>query len=277
MKNLNQFIAEYTADMEADNRRFIDLMFERALIIKIDLTCIDRIMQGIKDDQPRFDKWCEIMAKKQQDEDDKLCCVCYDLEATQPLKCSHQLCPTCYDKLTHCPLCRTCYKEPVVVRDEHFERELTDDWYQRPLDFFITIRNTRFVVCFRTEWFCQQWLFESHVVNWDQPDDENIIELYDVNDVIDLMECAVMRRLRFKMVLEHPLHTVILDNQENRRFRAVCTRLQHAMNLQAYIGTGRCGYSSNGPTRHLITDIPCLSDLMSFLSLPFHVQVREPS
>ena len=64
MKNLNKFIAEYTADMEADNRRFIDLMFQRAIIIKIDLSCIDRIMQGIKDDQPQFDKWCEVMAKK---------------------------------------------------------------------------------------------------------------------------------------------------------------------------------------------------------------------
>ena len=104
-----------------------------------------------------------------------------------------------------------------------------------------------------------------------------MIELHDVNDVIDLMECAVMLGLRFKMAFSHPLHTVILDNQENRRFRAVCTRLQHAMNLQAYIGTGRCGYSSNGPTRHVITDIPCLSELMSFLSLPFHVQAREPS
>ena len=40
MKNLNKFIAEYTADMEADNKRFIDLMFQRALNIKIDLTCI---------------------------------------------------------------------------------------------------------------------------------------------------------------------------------------------------------------------------------------------
>ena len=86
-----------------------------------------------------------------------------------------------------------------------------------------------------------------------------------------------MLRLRFKMEFSHPLHTVILDNQENRRFRAVCIRLQHAMNLQAYIGTGRCGYSSNEPTRHLITDIPCLSDLMRSLSLPFHVQVQEPS
>ena len=64
MKNLNQFITGYIADMEADNKRFIDLMFERALIIKIDLSCIDRIMQGIKDDQPQFDKWCEVMAKK---------------------------------------------------------------------------------------------------------------------------------------------------------------------------------------------------------------------
>ena len=75
MKNLNKFIAEYTADMEADNRRFTDLMFQRALNIKIDLTCIDRIMQGIKDDQPRFDKWCEVMAKRKQDEEDKICCV----------------------------------------------------------------------------------------------------------------------------------------------------------------------------------------------------------
>ena len=63
MKNLNKFIADYTADMEADNRRFIDLMFQPAIIIKIDLSCIDRIMQGIEDDQPRFDKWCEVMAK----------------------------------------------------------------------------------------------------------------------------------------------------------------------------------------------------------------------
>jgi pyruvate-formate lyase-activating enzyme len=63
MKNLNQFLADYTAKMEADNRRFIDLMFQRALNIKIDLTCIDRIVQGIKDDQPRFDKLCDIMAK----------------------------------------------------------------------------------------------------------------------------------------------------------------------------------------------------------------------
>ena len=63
MNHLNQFLPGYIADMEADNKRFIDLMFERALIIKIDLSCIDRIMQGIKDDQPRFDKWCEVMAK----------------------------------------------------------------------------------------------------------------------------------------------------------------------------------------------------------------------
>jgi hypothetical protein len=106
MKNLNKFIADYTADMEADNRRFVDLMFERALNIKIDLSCIDRIVQGIKDDQPRFDKWCEVMAKRKQDEEDKLCCVCYECEADQPLNCSHKLCLTCSTRVDKCPLCR---------------------------------------------------------------------------------------------------------------------------------------------------------------------------
>ena len=275
MNSLEQFLSGYIADMEADNKRFIDLLFLRAINLNIDLTCIDNIMQGIKDDQPLFDKWYETMAKQKQDEEDKLCCVCYDLEATQPLKCSHKLCPTCYDKLTKCPMCRTCYKEPVVtqIRDENFVRELaTDEWYQRPLDFFITTRSSRFLVCFRSQWFCQQWLFDNNIINWNQQDDGNIIELYDVNDVIDLMECAVMRRLRFQLELSNPIHTVIINNQENRRYRVICNRWRHAMNLQAYIGTGRSGYSSNEPTRHLITDVEYLTDLMRFLSLPVHVQ-----
>jgi len=63
MNSLNQFLTGYIADMEADNKRFIDLMFLRAINLNIDLTCIDNIMQGIKDDQPLFDKWCEVMAK----------------------------------------------------------------------------------------------------------------------------------------------------------------------------------------------------------------------
>ena len=56
MNSLDKFIAEYTADLEADSKSFNDLMFHRALNVKIDLSCIDRIVQGIKDDQPRFDK-----------------------------------------------------------------------------------------------------------------------------------------------------------------------------------------------------------------------------
>jgi len=63
MNSLNQVLTGYIADMEADNKRFIDLLFLRAINLNIDLTCIDNIMQGIKDDQPLFDKWCEVMAK----------------------------------------------------------------------------------------------------------------------------------------------------------------------------------------------------------------------
>jgi len=63
MNSLEQFLSGYIADMEADNKRFIDLLFLRAINLNIDLTCIDNIMQGIKDDQPLFDKWYETMAK----------------------------------------------------------------------------------------------------------------------------------------------------------------------------------------------------------------------
>ena len=138
-------------------------------------------------------------------------------------------------------------------------------------------RNSRFLVSFYTQWICQEWLQDRNIVNYERPYDGNMIELFDIEDVIDLMEYTAMINRRFEMILSHPLHTVIINNQQNRRFRAVCNRLQHARNLQDYIGRGRCGYSSYEPTRHLITDIPCLSELMRFLSLPFHVQVREPS
>ena len=274
MNSLDKFLAGYIADLEADNKRFIDLMFHLALNVKIDLTSIDRIVQGIEDDQPRVDKWCEIMAQQKQDEEDKLCCVCYDREADQPLKCSHKLCPTCYDKLTTCPLCRTCYKER-----EAWTMPILDQIRQGQglLDLFITVRNNRFVVCFRTQWICQEWLLDRNIVNYEQPYDGNMIELFDIEDVIDLMEYTAMISRRVEMILSHPLHRVVITNQENGRFKAEFTTLRHALNLQAYIGRGRSGYSSNEPTRHVITDIPCLSELMSFLSLPFRVQAREPS
>jgi hypothetical protein len=105
--NLNTFLAAYTVELEASNKRFNDLLFRRALNTKIDLTCIDRIkqgiqddhprfdslmfrralntkidlscvdriMQGIEDDRPRFDKLCEIIGKRKQNKDDKLCCI----------------------------------------------------------------------------------------------------------------------------------------------------------------------------------------------------------
>ena len=130
---------------------------------------------------------------------------------------------------------------------------------------------------FRTQWICQEWLLDRNMINFSQPDDGNIIELYDVNDVIDLMELAVILGRRFEMDLSLPLHRVVIHNQENGRFKAACTTLRHALNLQDYIGIRRCGYCGGGPTQHLIIDIPCLSELMSFLSLPFHVQAREPS
>ena len=116
--SLNTFLTEYKAELEANNKRFNDLMFRRALNATIDLSCIDRIIQGIADDQPGFNKWCEKMAKRKQDDEDKICCVCYECEADKPLKCSHKLCPTCYDKLTQFPLCREQFKEPV---EEYFE------------------------------------------------------------------------------------------------------------------------------------------------------------
>jgi hypothetical protein len=53
--SLSIFLTAYKTELEASNKRFNDLMFRRALNAKIDLSCIDRIMQGIKDDQPRFD------------------------------------------------------------------------------------------------------------------------------------------------------------------------------------------------------------------------------
>ena len=144
------------------------------------------------------------------------------------------------------------------------------------LDLCITVRNTRFVVCFRTQWICQEWLIDRNIINFSQPDDGNIIELYDIDDVIDLLQLTVLLGRRFEMVLSHPVHRVVITNQENGRFRAVCTTYRHAWNLYWNIGVSRCSLIGRGHQQEVI-DIPCLSELMMFLSLPFHVQVREPS
>jgi hypothetical protein len=285
--SLSTFLTAYKAELEASNKRFNDLMFRRALNAKIDLSCIDRIMQGIEDDQPRFNKWCEIMAKRKQDEEDQICCVCYECEADQPLKCSHKLCPTCYDKLTQCPLCRKCYKEPVDEREvwvraflANIERvqglmDENDEWYQRPVDVFLTNRNNCFRVCFRSPAIAQEWLHNRGIVNYGQPGSRNMIELESIDEVIDLMQLMVQLGRRFEMILSHPIHRVVVTNQDNGRFKADCTTLRHAWNLKNYIGVGRCRYCGSGH-QNLVIDIPCLFELMSFLSLPTHIQVQEP-
>ena len=283
--SLNTFLTEYKTELEASNKRFNDLMFRRALITKIDLTCIDHIIQGIEDDQPRFNKWCEIMAKRKQDEEDKICCVCYECEADQPLKCSHKLCPTCYDKLTQCPSCREQFKEPVdegevwarafLADIERVQRLVNEDdeWYQRPLDLLITNRSNRFRVCFRNPVLAQQWLDTRGIINNSQG--RNMIDLENIDDVIDLMRRMVQLGRRFEMILNHPIHRVVVTNQDNGRFKADCTTLRHAWNLKNYIGVGRCQYCGSGH-QNLVIDIPCLFELMSFFSLAIEIQVQEP-
>ena len=161
----------------------------------------------------------------------------------------------------------------LLTNAEH----IFDEWYQRPLEIFITIRNNRFGVCFRNQWLCQEWLLDRNIINFSQPGEfGNIIELYDINDVIDLMELMVQLGRRFEMVLSHPVYRVVITNQENGRFKAVCSTFRHAENLHRNIGVSRCGLIGRGHQQEVF-DIPCLSELLSFLSLPFHVQVREPS
>jgi hypothetical protein len=276
-----------SSDLEASNKRFNDLMFRRALNTKIDMTCIDRINQGIQNDKPRFDKWCEIMAKRKQDEEDKLCCVCYECEADQPLKCSHKLCPTCYDKLTQCPLCREQFKEPVDEREvwtrafladiERVQRLVNEDdeWYQRPVDVFLTNRNNRFRVCLRSPAIAQEWLHTRGIINYGQPGSRNMIELESIDEVIVLMQLMVQLGRRFEMMLSHPIHRVVVTNQDNGRFKADCATLRHAWNLKHYIGVSRCHYCGSGH-QNLVIYIPSLFDLMSFLSLPIEIQAQEP-
>ena len=105
--NLNAFFASYKAELEAsivrlddwlfrralntkidltcidriqqgiqdDQPRFDSLMFRHALNAKIDLSCVDRIMQGIEDDRPRFDTLCDIIGKRKKNKDNKICCI----------------------------------------------------------------------------------------------------------------------------------------------------------------------------------------------------------
>ena len=44
-----------------------------------------------------------------------LCLLCFEQFANAPLKCSHKLCPSCYEKLDACPLRRVKFKDDVCV------------------------------------------------------------------------------------------------------------------------------------------------------------------
>ena len=44
-----------------------------------------------------------------------MCCACFEPFANAPLKCRHRLCPSCYEKLDTCPLCRVKFKDDVCV------------------------------------------------------------------------------------------------------------------------------------------------------------------
>lgn len=239
----------YTAELEASIDQLDLLLLRHALNTKIDLTCLDCITQSIQHDQPRFEKLCEI-AEAKKHEDDNVCCVCYDREADQPLKCSHKLCLTCYDKLIKCPLCREQYKEPVdenKARVQDLLAELgriqgimdeSDEWHRRPVDVLIT-------------------------------------NYHSIDEAEDLMRRAVALHQRFEMTLRNRQYSVKVTNQEDGRFKANCNTLAHAWNLKTFIGDGRCRYCSSGQN-NLVIDIPSLFDLMSFLSLPLAIQVRAP-
>ena len=101
--NLKVFLTAYTAKLEASIVRLDDWLFRRVLNTKIDLTCIDRIKQGIQNDQARFDKLCKVIAKCNED---NVCCICLDGLATVELSCCHKLCPYCSTRVNKCPLCR---------------------------------------------------------------------------------------------------------------------------------------------------------------------------
>jgi hypothetical protein len=269
-------------------------MFRRALTATIDLSCIDRIIQGIEDDQPRFDKLCEKMAKRKQDDDDKLCCVCYECEADQPLKCSHKLCPTCYDKLTQCPLCREQFKEPVDEREawtrafladlERVQRLMdeSDEWFLRPLDASISYLQGDshcFYICLRNPTITQriqQWLSNRGIAHDSREGGTRVvITIRDIDDATDLMKYMVEIDQRFELTLHDGMHSVNVINQDNGRFKAKFTTLRHAWNLNRYIGVRRCRYCGSGH-QHSVIDIPCLFELMTFLTLPIQIQVHEP-
>jgi hypothetical protein len=56
------------------------------------------------------------------DEEEYKCYVCYDPFANAPLKCSHRLCPGCFEQLKCCPKCwhPSCEDEAVFANFDAF-------------------------------------------------------------------------------------------------------------------------------------------------------------
>jgi hypothetical protein len=57
----------------------------------------------------------DIEQRLKADEDKYMCCVCFEPFANASLKCSHKLCPDCFEKLDACPMCRVKFKEDSCV------------------------------------------------------------------------------------------------------------------------------------------------------------------
>ena len=57
----------------------------------------------------------DIEQRLEEDEDKYMRCVCLQPFANAPLKCSRKLCPSCYEKLDTCPLCRVKFKDDVLI------------------------------------------------------------------------------------------------------------------------------------------------------------------
>jgi hypothetical protein len=51
----------------------------------------------------------EQFTKYKEKTEDKLCGVCYDLEATCKLNCVHRVCKECAERIDKCPFCRKAY------------------------------------------------------------------------------------------------------------------------------------------------------------------------
>ena len=275
--SLSTFLTAYKTELEASNKRFNDLMFRRALNTKIDMTCIDRIKQGIQNDKPRFDKWCEIMAKRKQDEEDKICCVCYECEADQPLKCSHKLCPTCYDKLTKCPMCRKCDKEPVddsIAEHERFQRLLAAHiaWNARTIDVKIKMRNADiFDISFPSVARAvqiQRWL-KSRSIRYRV--NTNKLSIRGTGNIIGLVRQLVEQNMRVEISIRHATVT----NQRDGKYQVRCSSMQHVYNLTDYIvDTGNSwGGLYTGTCQ--VSGIENLTCLMNFLTLPIEQQLQE--